>query len=104
MTKKVMQKSNKFEAKAVGTQVLVEMLNAQEALGTTLVVSGESKDTPQGIVLSIGPMVPEVYGLKKGDRVFFSSPAAVHPPAIAQTSDRKRACIDYNTIKGVLVN
>lgn len=90
------------KASAVGTQVLVELLTAQEVMGSSLhFAKNVQMDTPQGFVLSVGPMVPENFGVKLGDRVFFSSPAAVFPP-IDCGEGREQACIEYTSIKGVL--
>lgn len=54
-----------------GTQVLVELLTAQEALGTVLHVdsSASVNGAPQGYIVSMGPKVPEDLGFGKGDRV-----------------------------------
>lgn len=85
----------------MGSQVLIEQLTSQETNTSTIVTTGKSSDTPQGYILGLGPMVPEMYGLKVGDRVFFSSPYAVLPP-VKKTGDRDRWCIEYTSIKGVL--
>ena len=54
-----------------GTQVLVELLTAQEALGTVLQIdsSASVNGAPQGYVVSVGPKVPADLGFQKGDRV-----------------------------------
>ena len=54
-----------------GTQVLVELLTAQEALGTVLQIdsSASVNGAPQGYVLAIGPKVSTDLGFKQGDRV-----------------------------------
>lgn len=85
----------------VGSQVLVEILNAQESFGTTIQLDPEVKmDTPQAYVIALGPTVPEEYGIQPGDRVFFSTAAAVLPPGPKKA--RQMACIDYMSIKGKL--
>lgn len=54
-----------------GSQVLVELLTAQEALGTILKIdsSASVNGAPQGYVISMGPKVPDDMGFKPGDRV-----------------------------------
>lgn len=54
-----------------GSQVLVELLTAQEALGTILQIDSSATVTgaPQGYVRKLGPKVLEDWGFKIGDRV-----------------------------------
>lgn len=54
-----------------GTQVLVELLTAQEALGTVLQIdsSASVNGAPQGYVVALGPKVPSDLGFEKGNRV-----------------------------------
>lgn len=54
-----------------GTQVLVELLTAQEALGTILQIdsSASVNGAPQGYIVALGPKVAEDLGFKAGDRV-----------------------------------
>jgi hypothetical protein len=56
--------------KPCGSQVLVELLTAQEALGTVLHVDSAASvnGAPQGYIVELGPSTPEL-GFKKGDRV-----------------------------------
>jgi hypothetical protein len=57
--------------KPCGSQVLVELLTAQEALGTILKIDSAASvnGAPQGYIVSIGPKVPDDLGFKAGDRV-----------------------------------
>jgi hypothetical protein len=54
-----------------GSQVLVELLTAQEALGTVLQIdsSASVNGAPQGYVIKLGPKVASDWGFKEGDRV-----------------------------------
>lgn len=54
-----------------GSQILVELLTAQEALGTVLHVDSSAavSGAPQGYIMALGPKTPEDLGFKKGDRV-----------------------------------
>jgi len=57
--------------KPCGTQVLIELLTAQEALGTILTIESSSSinGAPQGYVIAFGPKVPLELGFAVGDRV-----------------------------------
>lgn len=53
-----------------GSQVLVELLTAQEALGTILSIESSAiNGAPQGYVRKTGPRVAQEWGFKVGDRV-----------------------------------
>ena len=54
-----------------GSQVLVELLTAQEALGTILQIDSTASvnGAPQGYVVKLGPKVASDWGFKVGDRV-----------------------------------
>jgi hypothetical protein len=54
-----------------GSQVLVELLTAQEALGTILQIDADASITgaPQGYVRKKGPKVSDDWGFNVGDRV-----------------------------------
>lgn len=54
-----------------GSQVLVELLTAQEALGTILQIDSAASvnGAPQGYVVKIGPKVASDWGFQVGDRV-----------------------------------
>lgn len=54
-----------------GTQVLVELLTAQEALGTILKIDSAASvnGAPQGYIVDVGPKVADDLGFKAGDRV-----------------------------------
>lgn len=94
------------DVRAVGNQVLVEMLSEQETLGTNIIIQdlGNKKNKePQGYVLSVGPSFdPNHWGYNVGDRVFFSAPQAVPCPKLAG-QERDRFFIDPHTVKGVLI-
>lgn len=88
--------------KPVGTGILIELLTAQEMMGTTLFVDEDSKiPVHQAYVLDIGPKVPEDYGIKKGDRVWISGSICFAPNY--DNSPRKRGTLEFNMIKGVIV-
>lgn len=57
--------------KPCGSQVLVELLTAQEALGTVLQIDSAASvnGAPQGYVVALGPKAPTDMGFKAGDRV-----------------------------------
>ena len=88
-----------------GSQVLVELLTAQEALGTTLEI-GESSTisgAPQGYVVKLGPKVSD-WGFKIGDRVTLHG----NFTPISENVDRPNThrpwiLIEPNQIKAVLI-
>jgi len=57
--------------KPCGAQVLVELLTAQEALGTILHIdnAAATNGAPQGYIVAVGPKVPTDMGFEVGNRV-----------------------------------
>jgi len=57
--------------KPCGSQVLVELLTAQEALGTILHIdnTAATNGAPQGYIVAVGPKVPSDMGFSVGNRV-----------------------------------
>lgn len=95
--------------KACGSQILVELLNEEEVLGTSLQIVGsggmrkEAIDgAPQAYVLDLGPMVNESWGVKVGDRIMFSTSAFVPAPNYDKHV-RARGTIDPSAVKAVLI-
>lgn len=91
-----------------GTQVLVEILTAQEALGTKLVVSETAtvNGAPQGYVLAVGPKVASDLGFKVGDRITLHGNFTPLPESNRfekKNPDRPWILIDPHQIKAVLV-
>jgi co-chaperonin GroES (HSP10) len=89
--------------RAVGHSVLVELLTAQETLGTQLTVGDNTKvEAPQAYVLDVGPGVKkDEWGFKVGDRVIFSG--GFVPAPNFDKNPRQRGTIDPHSIKAVLV-
>jgi co-chaperonin GroES (HSP10) len=100
--------------KPCGTQVLVELLTAQEALGTNLIIDGDSSTikngAPQGYVIDIGPRVASDHGFKIGDRVTLNGNYTPLPEVSSlssstgkeKNSDRPWILIEPQQIKAVL--
>ena len=89
--------------KAVGYNVLVEMLTANEIMNTkfALAENAVSGEAPQGYVLDIGPGVEvDKLGFKVGDRVLLQG-NYVPVPAYGD-SERKRGLVQPHDIKAVL--
>ena len=93
------------DCEPVGGTILVEMLSAQEAIGTKLHVEGKSQmGAPQGYVLKIGPAVyadPENGQIKPGDRVLLSgnyTPVPEYP----RDNDRMLGLVEVHAIKAIL--
>lgn len=84
-----------------GSSILVEMLNADEALGTTLYVKNDSNvGAPQGYILAFGPSVkPEELHLKVGDRVLLQGTFV--PVPNFDDNKRQRGLVEVHNVKAV---
>jgi len=91
------------DVKPVMSQVLVEMLTAQEAMNTILTVKEDSDyGAPQGYVLAMGPSAkPEEMGFKVGDRVVLQGSFVPLPNYDGHS--RQRGVLEPHNIKAVLV-
>lgn len=94
----------KKEAKATGTNVLVELLSAGEAFGSSFIVPNESKlPALQGIVLDIGPQIkPEDFNFKVGDRVVLFGDYVPIPREKTDTNERKLVIFPMHAVKCVI--
>jgi len=89
-----------------GTQVLVEVLTAQEAIGTVLTIDADAAITgaPQGYVRATGPRVTENWGFEIGDRVtLHGNYTPVTQQVERENSHREWILVDPNQVKAVLV-
>lgn len=90
-----------------GTQVLVELLTAQEALGTVLQIdsSASVNGAPQGYVRAVGPKVPADLGFIVGDRVTLHGNYTPVPEGqkFRRNSHRPWILIEPHQIKAVFV-
>lgn len=96
------------DVKPCGSQVLVELLTAQEALGTVLHVESTSTMTgaPQGYVIAKGPKVADDLGFNIGDRVTLHgnyTPLPEGQKFNRKNSHRPWILIDPHQIKAVFV-
>lgn len=90
-----------------GTCVLVEVLTAQEALGTILSVQGNVVNgAPQGYIKDIGPNVDlSKFGYKKGDRVILQGNFTPLPEGESlprENQHRPLILVEPHQIKAVL--
>lgn len=85
-----------------GSQILVEVLTAQDKMCTNLVVGSEVEvGAPQGWVRSIGPSVKlEGWGFKIGDRVMLNGTGPICPKF--NESGRDWVLLEPHSIKAVL--
>lgn len=89
-----------------GSQVLVELLTAQEALGTILQIDADASITgaPQGYVRKKGPRVSEDWGFKIGDRVtLHGNYTPVSENVERPNPHRPWILVEPNQIKAVLL-
>jgi hypothetical protein len=88
-------------AKPTGALLLVEILEAQEALGTRLSVGKKSMgDCPQAYILEMGPGVEkDKWGFEVGDRVLLQGN---YNPLPNWETGRDKAIVECHTVKAVL--
>jgi hypothetical protein len=87
-------------ASATGSYVIVEMLTAQEAMGTQFYVGEASQDAPQAIVLDVGPQVEQdKWNIHIGDRVVCQGK---YTPLPQFREGRKMGVLMPSDIKAVL--
>ena len=92
------------DVRPIGSQIMVELLSAQEAIGTKLVISGSSTEVgaPQGYILGHGPRFdPNDWGFGVGDRVLLQG-KHVPLPKLDEWK-RERSLMDPNMVKAVLL-
>jgi hypothetical protein len=89
--------------KATSHMVVVEMLNAQESMGTRLSLGVNAKAPPQGYILDIGPGIElDKYGFKVGDRVLLQG-TYVPVPNIKGANNREIGVVQPHDIKCLLL-
>ncbi len=94
------------KAKAVkpyGSKILVEILGAQEIMGTQLIVGDnvQSDGAPQAYITVMGPSVPADIGLKVGQRIYWSGKGVqIDNPAC--TNGRVNALLEISNILAVI--
>lgn len=96
------------DVKPCGSQVLVELLTAQEALGTVLQIdsSASVNGAPQGYIVSVGPKVPTDLGFQKGNRVTLHgnyTPVPEGQRLERKNSHRPLILVEPHQIKAVFV-
>jgi hypothetical protein len=95
-----------IDCQPVGYTILVELLTAQEALGTQIHIddSQQLKIAPQAYILKIGPFVKEEkdYNFNVGDRVVLAG-NFTPIPEIPHLGNRKLAIVEPHAIKAVLI-
>lgn len=90
--------------KPCGSQVLIEMLTAQELANTNITISEKTdlKVPLQGYVRSTGPgFKPDEWGFKVGDRVLISGGGVIAPNY--DDCHRDRFFMEPHAVKSVLI-
>lgn len=90
--------------KPVGSQVLLELLTAQEIMNTKLHLNNNKPTNEyQAFVKALGPNLnPENWGFNVGDRVILSGSGV--PVPNYDDSERDRVLMEPHCIKGVLTS
>lgn len=90
--------------KPTGSQVLIEVLTANELMGTTLAISEKTdlKVPLQGYVKAVGPSFnPDSWGYSVGNRVLISGSGVMAPKY--DDSPRDRFFMEPSAVKSVLL-
>lgn len=90
--------------KPAGSQILVEILTANELMGTSLAITDkiDLKVPLQGYIKAVGPSFnPESWGYGIGDRVLISGSGVMAPNYDSSTRDR--FFMEPTAVKSVLV-
>lgn len=85
-----------------GSKILVEVLQADETMQTSLYISETTQDdgAPQAYILELGPGVSPDSGLKVGQRVYWNGKGtAVNDP---RASKRVRALLEVHNIQAII--
>lgn len=103
-TKEFVKTPKLVDVKPTGSQILVEILTAQELANTNITISDKTdlKVPLQGYVRATGPgFKAEDWGYKVGDRVLISGNGVIAPTY--DDTHRDRFFMEPHAIKGVLV-
>jgi len=95
-----------IDVEPCGSQILVEVLTAQEAMGTVLTIEADAAITgaPQGYVRKMGPRVSSDWGFEIGNRVtLHGNYTPVTQQVDRENSHREWILVDPNQVKAVLV-
>ena len=89
--------------KPTGSQIMIELLTAQEVLGTTMLVNDDQADvgSPQAYVVAFGPGVKvDDISFKVGDRVLLQGSYVPIPKF--DSNPRRKGLVEMHGIKAVL--
>lgn len=85
-----------------GSKILVEVLQADETMHTSLYISEKTQDdgAPQAYILELGPGVAADSGLRVGQRVYWNGKGtAVNDP---RAGKRVRALLEVHNIQAII--
>jgi hypothetical protein len=86
-----------------GSKILVEILKADEIMGTTLHISEDTQmdGAPQAYITELGPNVPSEAGLAVGQRVYWTGKGTqIENPGC--TSGRVNALLEINNVLAII--
>lgn len=86
-----------------GSKILIEILKADEVMGTSLHISDttEVEGAPQAIVIETGPCLPAESGIKNGDRIYWTGKGTqvIDPRSV---NNRIRALVEVNNVLAII--
>ncbi|RDJ35255.1 MAG: hypothetical protein DWQ19_10600 [Crenarchaeota archaeon] len=88
------------QVKPLGNQVLVERLKNSDVHTSSILSVNSDEYSNQAIVLDLGPMVPEKYGLEVGQRVVLQGN---YVPFALEDDHREKNLVLPDMIKAVLI-
>ena len=86
-----------------GSRILIEVLKADEVLGTNLYVREDASldGAPQAYVVELGPQVPADSGIAVGQRIYWEGKGTpVNDPR--ETKGRIRALLEIHNVKAII--
>ncbi len=86
-----------------GSRILIDVLKADEVLGTNLYVSDNTNldGAPQAYVVELGPQVPADSGIEVGMRIYWEGKGTpVQDPR--ETNGRIRALLEIHNVKAII--
>lgn len=86
----------------VGNNLVIEVLDDAEAMGTSLHLQTNKRTDKQAYVVAAGPKLDSSYGISVGDRILINSVAGATEVPNYKDNERKQYIVDPSSVKCVL--